>query len=163
VVGPRPLRRPRAELSREGVPRRPRRPARPGVPRAPLGRAVERRRRGARRGADAVPHRRAHAGRSAKGGRRARAARARGAAGAARRLVGVVGRRRGRSRAARHAHGDPGLPERHGPRLPPARSPIVAAALAQGGARAGGRGRRGGRRRLPRGYGRSRRSRRARG
>ena len=51
VVGPRPLRRARAELPREGVPRGARRAARAGLPRAALGRPLERRRRGARRGA----------------------------------------------------------------------------------------------------------------
>ena len=59
VGGPGPVRRPHPELPREGVPHRARRPARPGVPRAPLGRPLERRRRGARRRRSCLPDRRA--------------------------------------------------------------------------------------------------------
>ena len=141
VVGPGPLPRPRPELPREGVPGGARRPARAGLPRAALGRALERRRRGARRGAG-----RATAPTRGSPAIPRRSSAALALLARAERPVLVGGSSvwwddaRGGARAARHRDRHPGLPERHGARLPPARPPLLLPALAQGGARGGGRG-----------------------
>ncbi len=140
------------ELPGQGLPRGPRRPTRAGLPGDPLGRPLERRRRGDRRRDHPLPDRRPLAGRPAPGGGGHRAPRRGRAAGDPGRLVDLVGRRLPGPRSAGPSHRHPGLPERHGARLPAAGPRRVLPAHPQGGARRGRRGAaRGDPARLPRG------------